>query len=696
MIPSLHILFRRMAEGGFMRKKKKQRQTTSSIRTRYSAIVAILLLFAILGSNSLIFSRVFEYVEDRSLQTKQEQTQKHAQSLTTWMTTYVTLQNELIKNLSIMDPNVPDKVQDYFQFSLKDNKNVLLYFVIYDNHTSVFSDYWEAPSDYNFNACPFYTLPKEHDAFTYVEPEYDRISDKLVIILGSPVYNSKKEHLGIAGIYINLDDVIEEVNNLNKHCDESNYTFLVDASGNIITHPNPKYVQQKDTKVNLKDLTNSKYDQLYHSIIEQNHTMAKINYGSHKEIFTASDVGDTGWKLIQATPESYVTEIRTSVIFSSISSILVILIITLPVILFLVDKLAKQFNLICYSLKQLSLGNLKDYRPINAKRNDEIGQICQAMDELELSMHGIVGDISNSEESLTETTKTLTSDILNFNQTFERILSALTSISLDINKLSQEIETSNAQLDSLSADVSHTYEQIKSATSDMTKTNDISNNGIHIIEELDTLEEVNENQIKSLHNIFLSFKGTTSSIEKFTDEISEIADETELLALNASIEASKAGPEGKGFMVVANQVKQLAAASQSSVVNINALLDTLNTQRESFNQLERKNSKLSSSRVSVYSATKNAYLEIYQCALSNLEQINAIHEHIEQVEASKTAIQHSFADIQTLVNQITKEIQHINDNYSVQSDLVTHMGKVNEHLVENRTALSENINRFSL
>ena len=375
---------------------------------------------------------------------------------------------------------------------------------------------------------------------------------------------------------------------------------------------------------------------------------------------------------------------------------LIIILITTPVIMLLINRLAKEFKIISSSLGQLALGNLKGYRPFNTIRGDEIGNVCRSMDELEVSMKNIVGDISRSEGTLSETTETLSEHIYHFNQTFECILSALSSMSADINNLRTEIQTSNTQLDSLSTDVSHTYEQIQSATNEMTRTNDISNNGIHVIEELDSLESVNESQIKALHGIFLSFKEATSSIEKFTDEISEIADQTELLALNASIEAAKAGAEGKGFMVVANEVKQLASASQASVVNINSLLETLNIQRESFNLLEKKNYELAKSRVDVYAATKNAYLEIYQCAQSNLEQIHTIHEHIEQVESSKKAIENSFADIQSLVNQLILEIERINENYSIQSELVTNIETVNERLIENRTALNQNINRFSL
>ena len=176
--------------------------------------------------------------------------------------------------------------------------------------------------------------------------------------------------------------------------------------------------------------------------------------------------------------------------------IMAIMLIALPLIMFVIGKLTKDLKTISLSLNQLALGNLKDYIPFHTKRKDEIGQVCNAMDELEVSLKGIVEDISQSEENLFDTTETLSADILDFNSTFENVLSAIRAISGNIESLSSEIESSNKQLDLLSSDISNTYLEISSATEDMQKTNDISREGVKVIDRLDSLEEVNEEQLK--------------------------------------------------------------------------------------------------------------------------------------------------------------------------------------------------------
>ena len=95
----------------------------------------------------------------------------------------------------------------------------------------------------------------------------------------------------------------------------------------------------------------------------------------------------------------------------------------------------------------------------------------------------------------------------------------------------------------------------------------------------------------------------------------------------------------------------------------------MNLQQEEFDNVERANQNLSKSRLEVYTATKSAYSEIYHCAESNMTQINSIRERIEKVENSKRCIENTFAELNTLAEFVSKQIQRINENYNVQNDL---------------------------
>lgn len=677
-------------------KVKKQKKNLKSIRAKYSLLFVMLFVVGITVSNKIVFNNLFQYVEEKSVSTKQNETNTYAERIATWMAPYEALLNENVKQLSVMDPKKLDKVQEHFQFSLKGNDNILLYFVVYDDNSSVFSDGWEAGLDYSFNELPFYAEPLRNDKLTYVEPEYDVVTEKLVIILGEPVYTEDHIHLGVAGIYINLDDVINVVSQLNQKSDKDNYTFLVDGSGNVITHPNPEYIQIKDNKVNLADLREAHYDQLYHSIYEKSENKTKIKYDNHYEYFNTAEVGNTGWKLVQVTHESNIIGVKKVAEKYSLICTIAVLCVILPLVILAVGKIAKQLQKISLSLGSLASGDLVNYIPFETNSDDEVGIVHKAMNKLKESLQQIVGDITESEQDLSKTTDNLTQNVEDMNLTFNNVLSAITQISTNIADLTTEIESSNIQLNSLSQDISVTYKEIYSAIEDIEKTNDIAKEGVGIIDRMDFIEEVNKKQMEAVHQILISFQDATTTIEKFTGEIANIADQTDLLALNASIEAAKAGAEGKGFMVVANEVKQLAAESQLSVVNINGLLEDLSTQRDKFYEVETENRKLSDSRVEVYNNTKDAYEQIFERAKSNMEKINSIRELIEQVEQSKRAIEEVFAGIQQLSLEVTSEIQKIDQNCNVQSKLVTMISQANETLIEKRESLNSNINRFKV
>lgn len=147
---------------------------------------------------------------------------------------YKALLNETVKNISKVDYRNTEEINEIFQTALEDNENILLYYVVNMDNSSVFSDGWEAGLDYDFASLAFFSEPLKNKKFTYIEPEYDYVTEKLVIIMGTPVFDNNNEISGIAGVYINLDDVISAINEININSDDKNFLFLVDESGNII------------------------------------------------------------------------------------------------------------------------------------------------------------------------------------------------------------------------------------------------------------------------------------------------------------------------------------------------------------------------------------------------------------------------------------------------------------------------------
>lgn len=309
---------------------------------------------------------------------------------------------------------------------------------------------------------------------------------------------------------------------------------------------------------------------------------------------------------------------------------------------FLFKLVTKRFIAVSEDLQLIAQGKLNEYKPLVSSRNDEIGDIYMSLDYLFESLYSTVSDIHSSKSSLDNTTDTLSEDIINFNETFKQATYAVQTMSGEIEHLSKEIEASRSEMLMLSNDIENMYEEINIARHDLAKTSTISSEGLNVIGHLDQIEIHNLECFEQIYALINRFTETSMAIESITNNISNISEQTNLLSLNASIEAAKAGEEGKGFIVVANEVKKLAHETQKCVILINELLQELHEQNKAFEVIKADSITLSTKRQNINSNTKSAYTDINHYIQNNLSKIQEIHNKLTSIETKKSIVENNF------------------------------------------------------
>lgn len=674
-----------------MNKRKKW----VSIGTKYlSLFVGIIILISVIG-NTLVFQKVFSYVEEKSKESELNETSKYVEELNAWLAPYEMLLKETAKRIgSIQDRNA-DEVQNIFQEALEGNDNALLLQMIYTDNTGVFSDGWDPGPDYIFEEETYYKEPLENNGITYMEPAFDEVMWKLVIMIGMPVYDDNGVLLGVADIFINLDDVITYVDNLNENSDEDNYLFLTDASGNVITHPNADYIQVEHQKLNLSEITEGDYSEIYNEFFVNDNNMVKMKSHGNTSFKFASTT-ENGWRLFQVSSYENVLAIKKPAMIYMVSIVVILTIVFTIILAILMKNMSNRFFKISSELKKLATGNIRDYERFESYSNDEVGDICKSMNELSGSLTNIVGEINSSEGVLGNTTETLFENIESFNSSFINVLKLTDEINYSIIGLGEDIVVAHKELDKLSNDIKTINEGIDDTTIDMQKTSRVSEDGKSTVAELDTIESKNNVQLNKIHEILDTFKNSTVSIENITTNISDIADQTNLLALNASIEAARAGEGGKGFMVVANEVKNLSLQSQNCVEQIKELLTFLNKENNRFEEIKDEIQNLSKERMYINENTKVAYNDIYTYVVDNLGQVSDIQKQINSIEEKKYFLEETFNKLQVLSGQVNKNMETITAIFEDQNTLLEDIRTINSDLVENKEILNESVNKFIL
>ncbi len=248
---------------------------------------------------------------------------------------------------------------------------------------------------------------------------------------------------------------------------------------------------------------------------------------------------------------------RTKFITSILAVITLILSIT--VAYFVMNSIRKPLNHAVEQIKRAAKGDMTV--SFTKFRDDELGELADNMQLLVNSLRKTLKEISNNSQTLA-TTAEQTSTITE--QSFHSVSQQSEQMQTMSNSISEMSET----VDSVTASIHNTLEQVEKANSDATKGEELLLANVENIYLLEQAIEKSANVIEKLNE-------DTNNISSVLDVIRGVAEQTNLLALNAAIEAARAGEQGRGFAVVADEVRTLASKAQDSTQEIQQAIERL-------------------------------------------------------------------------------------------------------------------------
>ena len=290
--------------------------------------------------------------------------------------------------------------------------------------------------------------------------------------------------------------------------------------------------------------------------------------------------------------------------------------------------------------------NSKDFtKNIAIKGSDEISQMSEKLNGLLNMLRNSFGGIKSSFEDnlrFTENLHTATQEIEESAKGEFKVVTTITQ---------NAVTMKNSMLTSFSA----SEELLSKAQNTQANMQDMQKSLHFTIEQLDSVSEV-EN---SINEKIIAFSQETNKIKEVMVVISDIADQTNLLALNAAIEAARAGEHGRGFAVVADEVRKLAERTQKSLVDIDM---TTSIMVQSINDISSDMDK-NTKRVADLSVTSNQVGENAQTSIDTLletvEYIETLHTDIKNNTETTESILQSINNINELSSNNTKNADHI-------------------------------------
>jgi len=417
----------------------------------------------------------------------------------------------------------------------------------------------------------------------------DRATGRVICTAACPIYSSaRKEITGVVVMAIEIKfitDIIDEI-----RVGKSGYAYLVDKNGLYITHP----VKENMLKVNVSQL---KGGESIAKLIKEGKTgIAEYELEGVKKAGAIASVPITGWSIVNSVPvdDLYASAYQTRNVIVSIGAIFLVL--AFVFFFFFARNLTRPLIDLVGVAQKIAVGDLA-VETTAQNRQDEIGNLARAFtamiqslkDKAQIAQKIAGGDLTVEAAPLSDADalgNAFSTMVAKNRQQIQEILegvNVLASSGSEIMASVSQLTSGAAETSAAVSETTTTVEEVKQTTDVSSqkakhvselgrKSVEISQTGLKAIE--DTIQGMNriKEQVESIADMVVRLSEQSQAIGEIIATVNDLAEQSNLLAVNASIEAAKAGEQGKGFAVVAQEIRSLAAQSKQATTQVRNIL----------------------------------------------------------------------------------------------------------------------------
>ncbi|UST94330.1 methyl-accepting chemotaxis protein [Pseudomonas siliginis] len=476
------------------------------------------------------------------------------------------------------------------------------------------------PDGFDPRVRPWYKGAESSSTSTLTEPYIDAATGQLIISIATA---SKKagQSVGVVGGDLSLQSLIDTL--AARDFDGMGYAFLISADGKILVHPDKALVMKSLKEAYPQDTPRISSD------------FSEVTVDGKTRIVTFAPIKGLpsvnwyiGLSIDKDQAYAMLSEFRTSAVIATIIAVVIII----ALLGMLIRLLIQPLHVMTRAMEDIADGEGDLTKRLNIVNNDEFGILGTAFNRFVERIHGSIREVSSATGQVNEVALRVVAASNSSMYNSDQQASRTSSVAAAINQLgaaAQEIARNAAQASNQASDARGLAEDGQQ----------VVERSIKAMNQLSSMLSASSTNIESLNS-------KTVNIGQILEVITSISQQTNLLALNAAIEAARAGEAGRGFAVVADEVRNLAHRTQESAQQVQTMIEELQVgARES---------------VSTMSDSQRHSQDSVEIANLAGERLNSVTLRIGEIDGMNQSVATATEEQTAVVESINVDITEIN------------------------------------
>lgn len=657
--------------------------------------VKLVATFVLVITISMTLSGLSSYLKcnsilkENSTMSSQRLLYESKESIANYMKIYEGSALQMSYNLDLQqilegDGHLP-QVKTLFNSYMKSHKDVVsIYIGTRDKRTYMYPDNEFKVSDTSTR--PWYKEAVTSNKLTWTSPYGDLNSKKTVVTVAIPIFNSLKgnEFVGVMGVDINLDTLIQKTNSIKIGV--NGYPVILDSNKKVLGHkdkglvgkviPIKEIVQAID---NGDEFVEYKYDQ---------DKLGKRKYA------IISKIDNLNWYVIATIYDNEISNASKSVLISIVMIQLISLGVSIAIVVVFSKRLTKRISVILKDMEKVRQGDFTVKSVVSSE--DEVGEIQEYFNVMTEEVGVVIRGVRITGENIAKSSEELSMLAEQSNSSVLEVIKAVDDIAKGTMAQSSKIETGAEAISNLSDKIGELSKDANEINNEVDIVLQNNNAGLKTVEKLQVNTESNMQSIKKIQEAVIKQDSNINNVDEILETITDIANQTNLLSLNASIEAARAGDAGKGFAVVAFEIRKLADGVKKASEEIRDILGNIQEDSNETVNIMKEVNVISSDQYSSVKEVNNSFERISESIEKIAEKINITTSLIDSIYKDKEEIVDLVDNIASVSEETSAATQQVNASIQEQGAIVEEVNKSASNLEEVANNLSNSIQKFKV